>query len=167
MSSFRFAVSRPLGKLAKWLRIMGFDTMYEPDCQTDLRDYQTGKERIIVCRSHSKKNAPNLVENRLSVVSDDPLEQLKEVIACLSISVEMVRLFTLCIRCNQKTHGVQRRGVKGRVPDYVWTTAKEFRMCPACRRIYWSGSHMERMQQRIEGLFYTKTASEKEGGHLI
>ena len=125
---------------------------------------QAGRIRIglLSVAAIQKKNVPSKAANHVAVCSDDPWEQLKELIACLHITAEMVKLFTRCVRCNQNTHVVQRRSVKGRVPDYVWTSTKEFRMCPACRRIYWAGSHRERTRQRIEELFKTKTASKKK-----
>lgn len=146
----RFAVDKTLGRLAKWLRILGFDTLYEgegaPDAFGDL------KGRILLSRSRQAARRSDRGRFVL-IAANDPFEQLGEVMAQLALSPGSVRPFSRCIRCNRTIRSVEKPSVFGKVPDYVWETHDRFRVCPQCRRIYWSGSHVSRSIERIGRLF--------------
>ncbi|MGD2269596.1 MAG: Mut7-C RNAse domain-containing protein [Desulfobacterales bacterium] len=148
----RFAAEKTLGKLAKWLRLLGFDTLYEPDfgyrSVSDLADHG----RIVLTRTQrirDKTSAANLI----FIQSDRPLEQLKEIIQKLSLKQTDTHPFTRCLKCNTVIEPVDKDTIRSEVPDYVWETQHSFRMCPGCRKIFWRGSHTKRSSYIIEGLF--------------
>ena len=149
---FRFITEPTLGKLAKWLRILGFDT----SCSTDLTDSQPPKEipsdRVLLTRTRQVQR--NYGSGKLLFVnSNDPVDQLREVIDALNISKTDVKLFSRCTLCNRPIEAVKKETIRNRVPDYVWESETTFRQCRFCNKIYWPGSHTARSQARINRLF--------------
>jgi hypothetical protein len=148
-----FAVERTLGKLAKWLRILGFDTLYEGDLSADETASYHDPQRISLTRTERVRRRPT-PQRRIFIEPDDPDRQLQQVIRAVGIRREDLQPFSRCILCNTPLAEVEKSDVKNRVPDYVWETQASFRRCPSCRRIYWAGSHIDRGLKRIQALFY-------------
>jgi uncharacterized protein with PIN domain len=148
---YRFAAEMTLGKLAKWLRILGFDTFYAPDL-FGKKLINAGIKRILLTRTRRIRDM-NLSKNCIFIASNDPFEQLREVIQATGITQRDLRLFTRCTRCNALIRRVQKDSIRKLVPDYVWESHDTFRMCALCRRIYWPGSHIRRSRDIIESLF--------------
>jgi hypothetical protein len=146
-----FAAEKTLGKLAKWLRILGFDTFYAPDI-SGKQLINAGKKRILLTRTQRNQEM-KISGECIFIASNDPYEQLREVIQALGITMKDIGPFSRCIRCNALIRRVDKDSVRGMVPDYVWETHDTFRMCIICRRIYWPGSHIRRSLDIIERLF--------------
>ena len=149
---FCFASDRSLGKLAKWLRIMGFDTQYESD--TSRRSFlgKLEKKRILLTRT--EKIQRMFTDHRMVFInSNDLTGQLRQVINDIGLTIKDIRPFSRCIRCNTPIIDIRKDSVFGFVPDYVWETQERFHMCPLCDRIYWPGSHAKRSLQKIRQLF--------------
>ena len=142
-----FAVEKTLGKLAKWLRILGFDTIYDSDI-LDL----TESQRIVLTRTKHILNEHN-PDKLIFIESDIPFKQIKEVIKTLGITEEDIRPFTRCIRCNTKLKLVAKDSLRSTVPDYVWENQNSFKTCNKCEKIYWQGSHTKRSMDLIPKLF--------------
>jgi hypothetical protein len=147
-----FAVDKSLGTLAKWLRILGYDTACEPEGSgteffARLEDY-----RILITRSKRIKKmggGHHLVFIRSNLL----IEQLKQVVGQIGIGPDDTRPFSRCIHCNIPIGKVNKNDVYGLVPDYIWETHDEFNRCRQCKRIYWPGSHAERSREMIDNLF--------------
>jgi len=149
-----FAADRNLGKLAKWLRILGFDTLYESDISAGRFYEQVGPGRILLTRT--EKNRKRFTTQRVIIVtSDHPMSQLREVLDETGITKDDVRLFSRCIRCNSAIDPIGKEDVYGLVPDYIWETCDKFQICRRCGRIYWKGSHWHRSWERVKWLFHT------------
>ena len=149
-----FSAEVTLGKLAKWLRILGFDTLYEPDVTgTGFVDDRV-KSRILLTRTESIRNG-NTTQKLLFIKSNNPFDQLREVISALGIVLKETQPFSRCILCNTSIQQVDKKSVQGKVPDHIWETRSTFHTCSTCRRIYWSGSHIERNHDIIQRLFDT------------
>lgn len=149
---FCFAADHTLGKLAKWLRILGFDTFYPVDIDIKFLN-SLEPDRIILtrrtlCRPEGHTEIPVVV-----IRSDHYWEQLLEVVRAVGMRAESIRPFSRCICCNSAIQPAVKADLQGKVPDYIWETNDFFRICPGCRRIYWSGSHVERSMERIRSLF--------------
>jgi uncharacterized protein with PIN domain len=147
-----FLADRMVGKLARWLRILGYDTAYLPQLSPAgiLREARR-QGRIILTRDTRilrGKDAPPLV----FIHSDWFREQLKQVVEALQL--DPVRLlFTRCAECNQVLEGVAKdEAVQARVPEYVWQTQNEFRRCPECQRIYWGATHKDHILIELQQL---------------
>ena len=145
----RFAVERTLGKLAKWLRILGFDTLFESE--TGGQPYiEPG--RIQLTRIRDRK-INNLSEKRIVITSDHYIEQLKQVLHTLKIDPLELRPFSRCIRCNHLIELADKIDVLGKVPDFIWETHDIFHICRICNKIYWPGSHTQRSLDDIQRFF--------------
>ena len=142
-----FAAEKTLGKLAKWLRILGFDTIYDPDIKNPA---ESG--RILLTRTKRIKNEYT-TDKLIFIKSDKPFKQLKEVIKALGIVNEDIKMFTRCIRCNTKIRMINKNSIRSVVPDYVWENQDSFKTCIKCKRIYWQGSHTKRSMELIKKLF--------------
>ena len=147
-----FVVDNTLGKLSKWLRILGFDTIYEEDPKKP-GTYESN--RIRLTRSRISRQAKRVQHKGLTIVisSDHYQEQLKQVISALNIKEKILKPFSRCIHCNEPIQSVERESVLGKVPDYIFETHRTFHTCRKCRRIFWPGSHHGQSMDRIKQLF--------------
>ena len=151
-SEICFAAEPTLGKLAKWLRILGFDTSYEPGFSTKKTMDSGRKNRILLTRTERVRDG-KLPQEFIFITPNIPFEQLREVIDTLGIIYTDTRPFSRCIRCNTRIQPVDKDSVRGDVPDFIWQTRDIFQICGRCRRIYWPGSHTERSHDIIMRLF--------------
>jgi uncharacterized protein with PIN domain len=150
-----FAAEKTLGKLAKWLRILGFDTSYEPDFPNSIAWELADSRRIFLTRTRSRRDKTSS-SNLIFIKSDHLFEQLKEVIQKLALEQKDTRPFSRCLQCNAAIEAVDKDSVRDAVPDYIWETHDTFRRCRTCRKIYWPGSHTKRTMDIIDGLFADK-----------
>lgn len=149
-----FTAETTLGKLAKWLRILGFDTVYQAGVSGDGLPDPAGKNRILLTRT--KRVRDRSTDHKLVFInSNDPYEQVREVLQALGIGAADTRPFSRCTRCNILTRQVDKDAVRSRVPYYVWETNSTFQICSRCRRIYWPGSHIQRSYDIIKQFFET------------
>ena len=149
---YSFIVDRSLGSLAKWLRILGFDTVCEADVSTGEFYHQLEEGRILITRTKKMQKAYS-GRNHVFIEFNSLQEQLKQTVEHLGIKRDDLRPFSRCIHCNLRTVQIAREKVFGLVPDYIWETQNKFNSCRQCNRIYWAGSHAERSLDRIEQIF--------------
>jgi uncharacterized protein with PIN domain len=151
----KFAADRMLGKLAKWLRFLGYDTTYSNDLSEDEYLAQVNEGRILLTRNtRLKRKVP---KDKLVFIRDnDPKVQLQEIISGLRLQPEPKRFFTRCTLCNEVLDPTEGADVYGRVPDYIWTAHDRFSRCDRCGKLYWEGSHLERNRKEIMRLLGKK-----------
>jgi uncharacterized protein with PIN domain len=149
----KFIADRMLGKLARELRMLGYDTVYYQGENTySLIKLAREEGRVILTRS--AKLAPKRPEDRIVRIKEDkPSLQLRELIQIKIISSHEEAHFSRCLVCNILLNEIPREEVEGRVPDFIFYQQKEFYRCPQCSRIYWQGSHQDHMKKKIEELF--------------
>lgn len=141
MSAPRFIADAMLGSLAKWLRIMGFDTLYFRVIEdSELVRIAKQEGRILL----SKDNA--LCRNRktgesLLIRSDNTMEQLREVLRSRRITPDPIQVLRRCISCNGMLFPAERSSVVSDVPEYVLQRTNAFLKCGECGKVYWEGSH--------------------------
>jgi uncharacterized protein len=131
-----FDVDGMLGKLAKWLRIIGFDA--ECPCPVPTRD------RIFVTARRQVRCSGAII-----VSPGNLLEQLKHVLDEAGVKPDPALFLSRCLECNVPVHKVARESVREQVPPAVFETSPKFTRCPVCGRVYWGGSHGERMKRRL------------------
>ena len=152
----RFATDATLGKLGRHLRAAGFDTL----CQHQSRHVDSffntiDTERVILTRTTAVR--VRIEPCHLVFIRDnDPLQQMMQVVRELGIRQSDVRPFSRCLECNMDIRRVDREAVKGQVPAYVWQHHQTFHKCFKCLRIYWPGSHHDRMCKRLAVIFKQK-----------
>jgi uncharacterized protein with PIN domain len=144
-----FAVDTMLGKLAKWLRVLGFDTRYERFTGPEQLEKLLGEGFILVTRNQRWCNLRGV----LCPKDNDPMKQLGELISMAVISPGDIRLFRRCVLCNEQLEPLSREDAFGSVPDYVFETNTIFHQCPSCHRVFWPGSHPKRMMELLHRLF--------------
>lgn len=151
----KFIADRMLGKLGKWLRILGYDTVYfNGDDIEKLKKLAIDEERIILTRN--KKIHFNELKGKIVWIEENnPYLQLKELILKGLISSPEKKLFSRCLLCNKELESISKSEIKGMVPDYIYISHKEFFICPQCKRIYWPGTHLKNMKIKLEELFKT------------
>ena len=138
-----------LGKLARWLRSLGFDTYYEKDLQdSKLLKIALTEDRIILTRDAKIPKIRN-AKKFVWIHSSDPLEQVKEVVQKLKIKIEPERFFTRCLECNGVLEKIEKEKVKDKIWPFVYKTQENFVICPECKRVYLEGTHVGRMKKKI------------------
>ena len=146
----RFIVTKELGKLVRWLRIIGFDTLYYQEADIGklaimaLRD-----KRIIITRN---RGIPHLKKTMVVINAEDIFEQLRELKEKLDLTIQPDTIFTRCTLCNTVLEPIAKADVQKKVPKYVFTEQENFRRCPACDKIYWQGSHWGNIKEVIAKL---------------
>jgi uncharacterized protein with PIN domain len=147
----RFAVDVNVGKLAGLLRMAGFDTFYDPEGDDgELAEISATQERILLTRDHSLLKRKKVVHGRL-IRHEAPVEQLREVVGLYGLQ-ERLEPFSRCLRCNERLEVVSKEAVIDRLEPLTRKYYDDFRICPGCNRLYWAGSHREKMQKIIEEL---------------
>jgi uncharacterized protein with PIN domain len=140
----RFLVDQHAGKLCRWLRFLGFDAELASGSLYDLGARAAREVRVLLTRNRRAGELP--LARSLVLVSDDPAEQLRQVVQALGLR-EKFRPFSRCPLCNAELKKIEKGEVKDLVPPHTYSTHEEFSRCPACGRVYWEGSHVERMRE--------------------
>jgi uncharacterized protein with PIN domain len=148
----RFVVDAMLGRLARWLRAMGFDTLYSgpspgPAGDRRLLAIARAEDRILLTRD---RMLARLAAARGCLIRSDRLDdQLEEAVDRLGLTAEPGRWLSRCLECNGPLAPRARDALGGRVPEHVLATQDAFVACVGCGRIYWAGSHADRMLDRL------------------
>lgn len=147
----KFILDVHLGKLARLLRMMGFDTLYRNDFEDkEIIKTASGEKRIILTRDKGiLKN--NLVERGCYIRSQKPEKQLKEVILRLQLQ-SSVKFLSRCLTCNGKIVETDKKIIEKRLKPGTRKYFNTFFCCNECGRIYWKGSHYERMRKYFQNM---------------
>ena len=142
-----------LGSLARWLRFMGYDTAYpEPGPDRVLIERAGAEGRILLTRDKElAARAPGAVQVR----SDRLEEQIREVAAVLPL--RLIDPLSRCSICNEALVAVSGEAVESLVPEGVRSRHRAFWQCPSCHRVYWRGSHWDKMIARLDDLHLPPT----------
>jgi uncharacterized protein with PIN domain len=142
----KFITDVNLGKLAKWLRILGYNTVYHTgNADRNFLKKAATEGRIVLTR---KKNMERRqFSGRLVIIHSGHVEeQLIEVMDKLSFSPDPEQIFSICLRCNECLVEVNRDEVSCMVPTHVFLSHTEFLMCPMCKGVFWPGTHRDNVQ---------------------
>ena len=147
----RFLADHMLGRLARWLRALGYDTAFDPtldDPQLALRAAREGRVLLTRDRELTRRK---MVRRWLLIESGQLSAQLRQVLEELRLPAPEIRL-SRCLVCNGLVEDVPKHDAIGHVPPYVASTQERFRRCVSCGRYYWAGTHVKRMRQRLQGM---------------
>jgi len=143
----KFICDEMLGTLAKWLRIMGYDTEYAKGMEDEEILLKAEKEkRIVLTRD---KMLARKASNSLYINERKLEEQIKKVVEHFNLDIEDDKLLSRCTICNVEVEEIEKENVKGKVPLHVWESHEKFWICPKCKRIYWTGTHWKNMEEKI------------------
>ncbi len=152
-----------MGKLAKWLRMMGYDTVFftgEDDWEMVIK--ALNEDRVMLTKDTGVMKLGVVLSGKLQAIrinSDKQEEQIKQVIDTLELG-DGTKFFTVCMECNQTLEKRTPEEVKDKVPPFVFETQKEFMECPSCNRVFWKGTHWQAMLERIEEIMNEKADTE-------
>lgn len=148
----KFIADEMLGRLAKWLRVLGYDTAYF----RHVRDSELVKLAIVERRTLLTRDTLLIrrrgIKNYLFISYDQPFEQIRQVVRELNIPYP-TEPFTRCIVCNDPLEPFTKEDACRTVPEYVCKTQEVFGRCPRCNKIYWKGTHYARMEGVLRDLF--------------
>jgi uncharacterized protein with PIN domain len=161
----KFIVDANVGKLVKWLRMMGFDTVFfdEPDDGRMVK-IALANDRTIITRDSEfmKRRAITSARVKALLVSGDSSEnQMMTVLKKLDLAGKE-RPFTRCLECNEELEEMNRSEAEKLVPPRVSELQDQYMVCPHCRRIYWRGTHWKAMTDKLYE-FDTAKIEESEG----
>jgi len=143
----RFITDHNLGKLAKWLRLLGFDTLYHVGkTDRDIWNRALAEKRIVLTRKNFHHYDDKDVETVL-IKTDDWEDQLAEVFSKLSLTIQQDHVLKICSVCNHGLKKIGRAEVGDMVPSYILETHQEFYFCGTCKKIYWRGTHVEQIEK--------------------
>jgi uncharacterized protein with PIN domain len=147
LSRDRFACDQHLGKLARWLRLLGYDTLYSRDWgEPDLTRIATQEDRAILTCSRALLKRKGITCGRL-IRSRQPDHQASEVVRRFRLTAG-AKLFSRCTVCNGELKAVEKSSVLTRIPRRTRQWRDEYYLCRGCDRLYWEGSHVEDLHRR-------------------
>lgn len=147
----RFVADGHLGKLARHLRMAGFDTLWDNDWEDDhIVRISALQRRTILTRDKAMLRRGD-VERGYFVRAVESEAQLAEVVARMQLEA-LVAPFTRCRECNVPLEDVPREAVLERLPDKARELYDRFKRCPGCERVYWEGTHFQRMKGVLDRL---------------
>jgi uncharacterized protein with PIN domain len=150
----RFVADVHLGTLARFLRLLGFDTRYGNDVSdADLAELTSRERRILLTRDVGLLKRKVVVRGQW-LRSRDPEEQLEELVAALDLR-RAFRPFTRCMTCNGVLGIIARGKVAGLVPPRVYRRFRAFKQCRDCARVYWRGTHYLRLLRLVKQVRFT------------
>lgn len=160
----RFVVDVMLGRLARWLRLLGFDVVYRPDARDEqLLEIAASEERTLLTRDARLLGQARV--NGYLVRSTRWEDQVREVLSEFHLH-DLIAAFTRCPECNTPLVAVPKETVRAQVPAKVYEHQEDFFLCPDCSHVYWVGTHVERMRRTIEGLLGGSDSSTSSGNEV-
>lgn len=146
----RFLADEMLGKLARWMRFMGFDVAYVKDLgDSGILAAARAEERFLLTRDVELAMRGAKDPGSLLVRSHDPREQLREIVQALALPVAREDLLSRCGVCNVVLEPAPRETIVDRVPPRVAEEHEDFFECRSCRRVYWPGTHAARIARDL------------------
>jgi uncharacterized protein with PIN domain len=150
----RFLADCNVGRLARWLRALGYDASYHARIgDAELVREAAAESRVLLTRDRdlTKRRVIQTGLVRAILIRDDEVtKQLRQVFA--ELGLELKEALTRCIECNSELESRVPSTVAERVPPYVRRTQSRYSECPECGRIYWAGTHWQRMREVLAGL---------------
>lgn len=152
----KFIVDEMLGRLAKWLRMLGYDTVYKTPTTDSILVNQAFREQRIIITRDTRLVERKYIPRFIVIKSDKYTEQLKQIVTELGLVPDPGLFFSRCLLCNTEIESVSKDIVKYKVPPYVYETQGCFLHCPRCDKIYWSGTHVDRAKEKLGGILNIK-----------
>jgi uncharacterized protein with PIN domain len=152
----KFIADSMLGRLSRWLRLLGYDTLYFPHIENrSLLKIARESKRILLTRDTHLVKVRG-IENFLLLKDNDPFKQLRSVIAEFRLDVGAVAenlnghaVLSRCTVCNSCLDNITREEVRDSIPEYVYRTSSIFRKCSGCGKLYWDGTHPGKFRKKL------------------
>ena len=146
----KFICDDMLGTLAKWLRILGYDTRYGAKNDDELLKISKQENRILLTRDKNLYEKSKNASSSLYIKSMSLHEQLVFVLRNTDIMVSRHNMLSRCLICNTPLENKKKSDIREDVPPYPFQHHEKFWKCPNCNRVYWKGSHWTHMYNQIK-----------------
>jgi len=157
----RFVCDSTMGKLARLLRMAGFDTAYvKEDNLARVLAISKEENRLIISRN-SKYLELQLASSFYYLTADEPLDQFRKLVFDLQMQLDEKRFLTRCLQCNEPLEKIAAEKVLERLYDFVARTQPEIFVCPRCDKLYWHATHARAM---ITQLMAVKSELDRKSG---
>lgn len=146
----KFITDASLGKLAKWLRLLGYDTLVFPkEAGREMLRLAAAEGRIVLTKRQ------DMLERQFCgclflVAGVDLGNQLNDVISKFSLKINQQKMFGICLKCNERLYPVTQEEVRNLVPPFVFENCTQYNKCPRCQNVYWAGTHQRNAWQFME-----------------
>jgi len=151
----KFIADNNVSKLARWLRLIGYDTLlFKEKDDGQMIKMALNENRVILTKDTQfmkRRLVTNGTLKTINIKQDDPKLQVHEVIKTLNLNYHF-KPFSLCLECNQVLIARGKEDVKSLIPAHVFETQTQYTECPACHRIYWPGTHWQAMVKKLQDL---------------
>jgi len=151
----KFIADNNVGKLARWLRLIGYDTLlFEHKDNNRMISTALTEGRVVLTKDTEFMKRRLVTSGKLRAIlieQDEPKRQIREVVEALKLDYHF-RPFSLCLECNQALVPRSREEVQSLVPPHVFQTQTQYTQCPTCRRVYWPGTHWQAMVRELQDL---------------
>jgi len=151
----KFIADNNVGKLARWLRLIGYDTLlFKQKNDGQMIKTALSEDRVILTKDSQFMKRRLVTSSKLKAIlikRDDPKLQVQEVVQTLNLNYHF-KPFSLCLECNQVLIARDKEELQNRVPAHVFETQTQYRECPSCHRIYWQGTHWQAMVKKLQDL---------------
>jgi uncharacterized protein with PIN domain len=151
----KFIADNNVGKLARWLRLIGYDTLlFKQKDDGQMIKMALSENRVILTKDTQfmkRRLVTNGTLKTIHIKQDDPKLQVQEVVKTLDLNYHF-KPFSLCLECNQVLIARGKEEVKSSIPAHVFETQTQYTECPACHRIYWPGTHWQAMVKKLQNL---------------
>jgi uncharacterized protein with PIN domain len=157
----KFVVDCMLGKLAKWLKILGFDVAYLNKARdSDLLRIARQEKRILLTRDHRLLEGAKDIQS-LFIESEKWPEQVEQVLGKLNLQ-QKTKPYSRCLECNVKLKKLLKKKAKNLVAPFIFERAASLAICPSCGRVFWPGTHFEGMESKLEEILGKKRAGTRK-----
>ncbi len=156
----RFIADSMLGRLSRWLRLLGYDTLYFPTIEDNkIIRIARSEGRILLTRDTRLIKEKGVGVKFLLLTSNDTVHQVLEVIKIFGLMAgDMKR----CALCNGVLKNIEKASVQDSVPEYVYLNFSSFMKCTECGKVYWQGSHIRRFRDRFEKMISVSSESNQD-----
>jgi len=149
----KFIADSMLGRLARWLRLLGHDTLYYPHIEKSLLLKIAREESRILLTRDTRLVKIRGLQNFLLLRENNPFKQLRSVIKAFRLDPEDKSgspvILSRCAVCNAELNNIPKEKIKNVVPEYVYKTSDIFRQCQECGKLYWKGTHPEKFRKKL------------------
>lgn len=151
MKEVKFIADVMLGKLVKWLRVIGIDVLYDNKITDEELIYISNQEKRVLLTRDKRLSFDKRLKEVIFIENELIDEQIKEFFEKTKIRPD--KLFSRCIICNKELiKVVDKNEIKGKVPIYTYLTHNDFSICNRCGKVYWKGTHRDNMKKKIDEL---------------
>jgi len=149
----KFIADGMCGGVARWLRLIGYDTLYfNTNRKIEIIRVAEKEKRFVITKD--KKLALQYPDLIFYIEGENTFEQFKNVVKKFNLEIKEENLFKICSICNSKLENIEKEKVKNIVPEYVYNTKEEFAICRKCNKIYWEGDHCKYIKEKLKNLFF-------------